>query len=108
MRFRITIRGKGTELRGYATVEAMAALTAPPGEQPYIVAASPADDDYDPFKEQQLRELHHFETEQLLDGERIESIVEKYLETGLFRDANDPKVNALYHQMIAEIRGTRS
>jgi hypothetical protein len=49
MRFRITIRGEGTEIRGYATIEAMAALTAPPGEQPYVVAASPAEDDYDPF-----------------------------------------------------------
>lgn len=48
-RFRITIRGTDTELRGYATIEALAALTAPPGEQPYVVVASPADDDFDPF-----------------------------------------------------------
>jgi hypothetical protein len=66
-RFRVTIRGDSTELRGYATLEALAVLTGPPGEQPYIVAISPADDDYDPFKDQDLRELHHFETEQDLD-----------------------------------------
>lgn len=52
MRLRITIRGEGTELRGYATIEALAALAAPPGEQSYAIIASPAPDDYDPFKEQ--------------------------------------------------------
>jgi len=48
-RFRVTIRGDGTEIRGYATIEAMASLTSPPGEQPYMVIASPAEDDFDPF-----------------------------------------------------------
>lgn len=48
-RMRITVRGDGTELRGYATMEALVSLTSPPGEQPYIVTASPADDDYNPF-----------------------------------------------------------
>lgn len=71
MRFRITVRGDGTEVRGYATMEALASLTSPPGEQPYMVIASPADDDFDPFKEEQLRELHHFETEQ--ENERLKA-----------------------------------
>jgi len=48
-RFRVTIRGDETELRGYATIEALTALTAPPGEQPYVIAVSPTDDDYNPF-----------------------------------------------------------
>lgn len=73
-RFRITIRGTDTELRGYATIEALAALTAPPGEQPYVVVASPADDDYEPFREQELRELHHFETEEVLDRVRAAAV----------------------------------
>lgn len=68
---RVTIRGEGTELRGYATMEALASLTSPPGEQPYVVIASPAEDDYDPFKEQEHRELHHFETEQ--ENERLKN-----------------------------------
>lgn len=68
-RFRITVRGDGTEIRGYATMEALASLTSPPGEQPYMVIASPADDDFDPFKEERERELHHFETEQ--ENERL-------------------------------------
>lgn len=47
---RVTVRGEGTEIRGYATIEALASLTSPPGEQPYVVIASPAEDDYNPFQ----------------------------------------------------------
>lgn len=48
-RFRVTIRGEGTELRGYATAEALAAL-ADDDSDPFIVVASLAEDDYDPFR----------------------------------------------------------
>lgn len=48
MRYRITIRGEGTELRGYATYEAAMAL-GKNANDPFVVVASPADDDYDPF-----------------------------------------------------------
>lgn len=78
-RMRVTIRGEGTELRGYATMEALVSLTSPPGEQPYLVMASVADDNYNPFleeyekaREQEERELHHFETEQML--ERVKAL----------------------------------
>jgi hypothetical protein len=49
MKMRVTVRGEGTELRGYASMEALASLTSPPGEQPYMVTASPVDDNYNPF-----------------------------------------------------------
>jgi hypothetical protein len=51
MRWRITVRNDGTELRGYLeaetgeVLEAFAAAMEPFG----IVLASPADDDYNPF-----------------------------------------------------------
>lgn len=51
MRFRVTVRGEGTEIRGYATPEALRALAADGTDQFYTVVASPADEDYDPFKE---------------------------------------------------------
>lgn len=54
-RWRITVRGEGTELRGYVEfnnepdgpddLEYFAAVMKPFG----LVMASPADDDYDPF-----------------------------------------------------------
>lgn len=81
-RFRLTIRGEGIEVRGYTTIEGLAAMTAPPGEQPYIVMASVAEDDYDPFRliapdtlerESAERELHHFEVEQ--ENERLVALV---------------------------------
>jgi hypothetical protein len=49
-RYRVTIRGEGTEIRGYATYEALARLARDKSD-PFIVVASPADDDYDPFME---------------------------------------------------------
>lgn len=69
-RLRVTVRGDGTELRGYATIEALVSLTSEPGQQPYVVMASPAEDDWSPFREEELRELHHFETEQALEKVR--------------------------------------
>jgi len=66
MRYRITVRGENIELRGYLvaiqhdTLNVFANVMEPFG----IVVASAADDTYDPFKEQDARELHHFETEQ--------------------------------------------
>jgi len=49
MRWRITVRGEGTELRGYFNqmddLEEFARVMEPFG----IVMASPAEDDYDPF-----------------------------------------------------------
>lgn len=57
MRIRITVRGEGTELRGYldmgflgegdADLRAFAKAMQPFG----VVIASPADDDYNPFKD---------------------------------------------------------
>lgn len=51
MRYRITVRGEGVELRGYVDgtierLESLSYLMKPFG----IVVASEADDDYDPFK----------------------------------------------------------
>ena len=53
MRFRITVREAGTELRGYLSVDDMATLqNFAAAMKPYgVVIASPADDDYDPFAE---------------------------------------------------------
>lgn len=64
MRLRITVRGTDVELRGYVDGMANARLLSQQMEGIGVVAASVADDDYDPFKEQELRELHHFETEE--------------------------------------------
>lgn len=50
MRYRVTIRGPGTELRGYASPEAVAAL-ADDASDPFIVVASIAEYGYDPFGE---------------------------------------------------------
>lgn len=69
MRHRITVRGQGMELRGYADEhlpEELAQVLAP-----FLVVASPAEDDYDPFKEAEHRELHHFEVEQ--ENARLEA-----------------------------------
>lgn len=71
MRYRITVRGRGTELRGYfdgehRELEEFSDVMAPFG----VVVASHADADYDPFKEEQYRELHHFETEQMFQKAR--------------------------------------
>lgn len=54
MRYRVTIRGAGTEIRGYAGPEALALIGRAPGvgDETYLVVASPAGDDYDPFAEQ--------------------------------------------------------
>lgn len=49
-RFRVTIRGEGTEIRGYASVEALRVL-ADDASNPFIVVASLVEDDYDPFAE---------------------------------------------------------
>lgn len=50
MRYRVTLRGNGTELRGYATADALAQLSTHIHPETAVVVASPADDDYDPFK----------------------------------------------------------
>lgn len=69
MRIRITVRGLGIELRGFMdeltdedapTLWQLAEALKPFG----MVIASLAEPDYNPFKEQEARELHHFETEQ--------------------------------------------
>ena len=68
MRFRITVRDEGLELRGYVTVDSQEELKiAAASLFPLQVIASPAEDDYNPFREQELRELHHFETEQMME-----------------------------------------
>lgn len=75
MRFRITVRGEGVELRGYidsAVGDGSAALNRfAEHMKPNVVVASPAEGDYDPFKEQEHRELHHFEVEQ--ENARLEA-----------------------------------
>ena len=108
MRYRITVRGLGIELRGYVdqgldedqpTLIEFANAMEPFG----VVVASPAEPDYDPFTragipieqvwqmqadvilgeralreeaqdELRRRELHHFETEQIV--ERVQKIVD--------------------------------
>lgn len=73
MRFRITVRDEGLELRGYVTVDSQEELKiAAASLFPLQVIASPAEDDYNPFREQELRELHHFETEQIIEKVRQE------------------------------------
>ena len=68
MRTRVTLRDEGMELRGYVTVESMAELQLFAASlAPMQVIVSPAEDDYDPFREQEMRELHHFETEQIIE-----------------------------------------
>jgi hypothetical protein len=73
MRFRITVRGDNTELRGYLVptdnnmLNELAECMKPFG----MVVASAADDAYDPFREADARELHHFETEQ--ENERLKA-----------------------------------
>lgn len=47
-RLRVTLRAEGTEIRGYATQEALYALAEAAVDQ-LTVVASPADDDYDPW-----------------------------------------------------------
>lgn len=67
MRHRITVRGEGVELRGYIDADHLyqvERLFADDLDERAILVVSPAEDDYDPFKEAELRELHHFETEQ--------------------------------------------
>jgi hypothetical protein len=51
VRYRVTIRGDGTEIRGYATAEALVALSDDVSD-PFVVVASPVEDDYNPFKEE--------------------------------------------------------
>lgn len=65
MRFRVTVRDASIELRGYVDGEDVLRTLAD-DIAPTMVIASPAEDDYDPFKEAERRELHHFETEEIL------------------------------------------
>jgi hypothetical protein len=51
MRLRITIRGEGTEIRGYATPEVARALAAATPE--VVVVASITTEDYNPFGEEE-------------------------------------------------------
>lgn len=52
-RYRVTVRHSGVELRGYidsrAAVRVLASALEPAG---WLVIASPAEDDYDPFRPQ--------------------------------------------------------
>ena len=87
MRFRITIRGEGVELRGYADGESAVLALASALAPERVVLASHAEDDYNPFAEERQRELHHFETEQknaelLALAERLEKR-QQALEWGL-------------------------
>lgn len=53
MRFRVTIRGNGTEIRGYATEEATVLIAAALQKVDCMVIASPAEPSYDPFKKEE-------------------------------------------------------
>ncbi len=81
MRYRITLRGEDTELRGFSdNGEFLARLAG--AANPMLVLTSLADDDYNPFMEQHLRELHHFETEQILEQVR-EALKDPYKRASL-------------------------
>lgn len=68
MRFRITVRGNGIELRGYMDGDESNLSDLATRMEPFgMVVASPAVDNFDPFKEERERELHHFETEQIIE-----------------------------------------
>jgi hypothetical protein len=55
MRFRITIRGDGCELRGYVDADLGELADLAQVLKPYgVVAASPAPEDYNPFHPQQI------------------------------------------------------
>jgi len=63
------VRGLGVELRGYVDTDLdedqPGLVELSEAMKPFgMVVASPAEHDYDPFKDEQMRELHHFETEQ--------------------------------------------
>ena len=51
MRYRVTLRGEGTELRGYVSDNPTHLMNLAAAVEPLalLVIASPADDDYDPF-----------------------------------------------------------
>jgi hypothetical protein len=52
MRWRVTIRGNWTELRGYIDCPHPVLVAFSEAMKPYgIVVAFPADDDYNPFKD---------------------------------------------------------
>lgn len=72
MKYRITARGTDIELRGVVDGDINIALLADAMDGLALVIASPVENDFDPFREQELRELHHFETEQMLDAVRAE------------------------------------
>lgn len=70
MRFRITVRGDGVELRGYVerdSLNQVERLFADDLQEDATLIVSRADDDYNPFLDEALRELHHFETEEIID-----------------------------------------
>lgn len=97
MRYRITVRGENTELRGYLVptdnnmLSELAECMKPFG----MVVASAADDTYDPFREEQARELHHFETEQ--ENERLRAEIARLTE-------NDP-VRTQHNMAVSQSRG---
>jgi hypothetical protein len=52
MRYRITVRGDGVELRGFMDAEPKDFYAFAEAMEPYgLVVGSPADDDYNPFVE---------------------------------------------------------
>lgn len=55
MRYRVTLRGEDIEIRGYATIDGLKQLSGP--DKLYMVVASPAEDDYDPFSGDKLADL---------------------------------------------------
>lgn len=91
MRFRVTVRGEGVELRGFIerdeTYQLMRLFADDIGDEGVLVIASEADADYNPFKEAEQRELHHFETEQIL--ERIKAALANHPQCDV-HDDDDP------------------
>src|SRR5688500_15676987 len=98
MRLRITVRGTDVELRGYVDGLANARLLSQQMEGIGVVAASAADADYDPFKDEQLRELHHFETEE--ENARLRNEIDQ----GKANHADLVRKYRVREQIIEELR----
>jgi hypothetical protein len=92
------VRGTDVELRGYVDGLANARLLSQQMEGIGVVAASAADADYDPFKDEQLRELHHFETEE--ENARLRNEIDQ----GKANHADLVRKYRVREQIIEELR----
>ena len=65
MIYRITVRGEGIELRGFVDDESVSLNDLAKNMHPHLVIASSMAEG--PADSEQERELHHFETEQIIE-----------------------------------------